>query len=52
MVRVYLADLEYFAPMNDVYQEFVQEPYPGRTTVFVGLAPGILVEIDALAVVE
>jgi enamine deaminase RidA (YjgF/YER057c/UK114 family) len=37
--------------MNDVYAEFVGEPYPARTTVFVGLAEGMLVEIDALAVV-
>ncbi|MCP2322062.1 reactive intermediate/imine deaminase [Hamadaea flava] len=50
MMRVYLTSHEHFAAMNEVYQEFVQAPFPSRTTVFVGLAPGMLVEIDALAV--
>jgi 2-iminobutanoate/2-iminopropanoate deaminase len=51
MVRVYLTQRADFAAMNEVYAEFVGEPYPARTTVFVGLAEGMLVEIDALAVV-
>ncbi len=51
MLRVYLANREDFAAMNAVYDEFAVEPYPARTTVFVGLAEGLLVEIDALAVV-
>jgi reactive intermediate/imine deaminase len=51
MLRVYLTRREDFAEMNAVYEEFVSEPYPARTTVFVGLAEGLLVEIDALAVV-
>lgn len=51
MLRVYLTEREHFAPMNSVYQEFVSEPFPARTTLFVGLAEGLLVEIDALAVV-
>jgi 2-iminobutanoate/2-iminopropanoate deaminase len=50
MVRVYLTDTDHFAEMNDVYKEFFTEPYPARTTVFVGLSPGVLVEVDALAV--
>jgi 2-iminobutanoate/2-iminopropanoate deaminase len=37
--------------MNAVYEGYVREPFPARTTVFVGLAEGLLVEIDALAVV-
>jgi 2-iminobutanoate/2-iminopropanoate deaminase len=51
MLRVYLARREDFAAMNAVYDEYLGEPYPARTTVFVGLAEGLLVEIDALAVV-
>ena len=51
MLRVYLARKEDFAEMNAVYEEYVREPFPARTTVFVGLADGLLVEIDALAVV-
>lgn len=50
MMRVYLTDAAHFAAMNEVYSDFVAEPFPARTTVFVGLAPGMLVEIDALAV--
>jgi reactive intermediate/imine deaminase len=51
MMRVYLTQREHFAPMNAVYKEFVSEPFPGRTTLYVGLGEGLLVEIDALAVV-
>jgi reactive intermediate/imine deaminase len=49
-VRVYLTDAEHFAEMNAVYATLFTEPYPSRTTVYVGLRPGYLVEIDALAV--
>jgi 2-iminobutanoate/2-iminopropanoate deaminase len=52
MVRVYLTDRAHFAAMNEVYAGFVGEPFPARTTVFVGLAEGMLVEIDALAVLS
>jgi reactive intermediate/imine deaminase len=51
MLRVYLTKAEDFAEMNEVYSSFVSKPFPARTTVFVGLGPGMLVEIDALAVV-
>jgi 2-iminobutanoate/2-iminopropanoate deaminase len=51
MLRVYLTRREDFAAMNAVYEQYVREPYPARPTVFVGLAEGLLVEIDALAVV-
>ena len=50
MVRVYLTDRAHFAAMNEVYAGYVGEPFPARTTVFVGLGEGMLVEIDALAV--
>jgi 2-iminobutanoate/2-iminopropanoate deaminase len=52
MLRVYLTDLAHAAEMNEAYAELVPKPFPARTTVYVGLPPGILVEIDALAVLE
>ena len=50
MLRVYLTDTAHFGEMNDAYGEFMTEPYSARTTVYVGLPAGLLVEIDALAV--
>ena len=58
MLRVYLADRKYFAPMNDAFADFVRTHSPGgvlpaRTTVITGLpGEGLLVEIDALAVTD
>lgn len=52
MVRVYLTDTAHFAEFNEVYNQLVKEPYAARTTVYVGLPPGLLVEIDALAVLD
>jgi 2-iminobutanoate/2-iminopropanoate deaminase len=52
MMRVYLTTLEDFAAMNEVYSTFVSAPFPARTTVYVGLPAGMLVEIDALAVLD
>lgn len=49
-VRAYVTEHAEFAGMNAVYGEFFNEPYPVRTTVFCRLAPGMLVEIDAVAV--
>lgn len=51
-VRVYLTDTSHFAAMNEAYASMLSEPYPSRTTVYVGLPAGYLVEIDALAVVR
>jgi len=51
-VRVFLTDPSHFAAMNQAYATMFTEPYPTRTTVFVGLPEGMLVEIDALAVVD
>ncbi len=48
-VRVYLTDVSQFAEMNAEYEKFFTAPYPARTTVYVTLPPGLLVEIDALA---
>ena len=52
MCRVYLTDVAHFAEMNDAYREFFEESFPARTTVYVGLPEGLLVEIDALAVLD
>jgi len=52
MLRVYLTDVSHFAAMNEVYRTFVDAPFPARTTVYVGLPAGMLVEIDALAVLD
>ena len=52
MVRVYLTDTAHFAELNEAYANFLAEPYPARTTVYVGLPPGFHVEIDALAVLD
>ena len=57
MLRVYLADVNDFAAMNEAFDAFVPAHtpsgvLPARTTVVTGFAdPQILVEIDALAVV-
>ncbi|MEG3630539.1 RidA family protein [Streptomyces poriticola] len=55
MIRVYLTDVDHFAEMNEVYDAYFAEqgltgPPAARTTVYVGLPAGLLVEIDALAV--
>jgi 2-iminobutanoate/2-iminopropanoate deaminase len=52
MVRVYLTDTAHFAELNEAYSGFLAEPYPARTTVYVGLPAGFLVEIDTLAVLD
>lgn len=58
MLRVYLTDHKYLAPMNDAFADFVRTHSPGgvlpaRTTVITGLpGEGFLVEIDALAVTD
>ncbi|MBO7941423.1 RidA family protein [Streptomyces sp. S9] len=55
MIRVYLTDVGHFAEMNALYNAYFEEqrltaPPAARTTVYVGLPAGLLIEIDALAV--
>ena len=50
-VGVYLTTPDDFAPMNEVYRRVFTDAYPARTTVYVGLPPGLLVEVDAMAVI-
>lgn len=49
-VGVFLADLNNFAEMNEIYQRYVTKPYPARTTVGAQL-PGIAIEVDCIAVI-
>jgi 2-iminobutanoate/2-iminopropanoate deaminase len=48
-VNGFLVDLGDFAVYNEIYREYFTEPYPARTTVGAALAPGLLVEIEAVA---
>ncbi|TML89933.1 MAG: RidA family protein [Actinobacteria bacterium] len=48
-VTAFITDMENFGAYNEVYAEFFEAPFPARTTVQAGLAPGLLVEIEALA---
>lgn len=49
---VFLADMNDFAAMNEVYGRFVVDPPPARATVQVSRLPrDVRVEIDAIAVV-
>ncbi|MFH8800199.1 RidA family protein [Streptomyces sp. NPDC017936] len=55
MIRVYLTDVDHFAEMNEIYNEYfadLTEVPAARTTVYVGLPAGLLIEIDALAVLD
>ncbi len=47
---VFMADMNDFAAMNEVYAEFFTEPYPARSAVAVKTLPkGALVEIEVIA---
>jgi 2-iminobutanoate/2-iminopropanoate deaminase len=48
---VFLADMNDFKAMNDVYATFFKEPYPARSTVQAARLPrDARIEIDAIAV--
>lgn len=51
-VRAYLAQDKDFDEFDTTYAEVVSKPFPARTTVGAELAPGALVEIDVLAVIQ
>ncbi|GAA1182647.1 hypothetical protein GCM10009578_024860 [Streptomyces rhizosphaericus] len=40
------------AEMNEAYTAAVGKPFPARTTVYMQLPPGVLVEVDALAALD
>ena len=47
---VFLADMNDFAAMNEVYATFFSAPYPARTTIQAARLPkDCKVEIDAIA---
>jgi ribonuclease T len=48
----YLAAIEDATEFDEMYRTFFPEPRPARTTLAVTLASGILVEVDAIAVVD
>ena len=48
-VSVYLADVNDFEAMNEVYTEFFKDNYPARTTVQAVLRSGRKIEIDCIA---
>lgn len=49
---VYLASMDDYAAMNEVYGAMLPSPKPGRTAVQVGQLPGkFLVEIEAIAAI-
>ncbi len=50
-VHIFLTDPSQYGEMNEAYAAVFTDPYPARTTVYVGLPAGVLVEVDALAVV-
>ncbi|MDE6540389.1 MAG: RidA family protein [Muribaculaceae bacterium] len=48
---VFLADMDDFAAMNEVYAEAFEAPYPARSAVAVRTLPkGVLVEVEVIAV--
>jgi 2-iminobutanoate/2-iminopropanoate deaminase len=48
-VSVFLADLNDFEAMNEVYREFFKDNFPARTTVQAVLRTGRKIEIDCIA---
>lgn len=47
---VYLADMDDFSAMNEVYGGLLPDPKPARSTIQVGKLPGdFLIEIEAVA---
>ena len=50
---VFLADMNDFAAMNEVYRTYFTEPYPARSTIEAARLPrDARIEIDAIAIYE
>ena len=48
---VFMADMNDFAAMNEVYATFFSAPFPARSAVAVKTLPkGVLVEVECIAV--
>jgi 2-iminobutanoate/2-iminopropanoate deaminase len=48
-VNAFLTDFDDFETYNNVYRQYFSAPYPARTTVQAGLAPGLRIEVEAMA---
>ena len=49
-VTVFVTDMNDFAKVNEIYKQYIKEPFPARTCVEVSALPkGALVEIEAVA---
>lgn len=49
---IFITCMDDFPTVNEVYQSFLSEPYPARSTVAVGALPkGAKVEIEAIATI-
>ena len=47
---LYLADMDDFVTVNEIYARYFEQPYPARSAIQAGALPkGALVEIDAIA---
>lgn len=49
---VHLDDISRIAGLNPIYERYFPDPKPVRTTVGSQLGPGLMVEIDVIAVVS
>ncbi len=49
-VTVYLADLNDFSKLNEIYIRYFREPYPARATVGAQLLFNTKIEVDCIAV--
>ena len=50
---VFLADMNDFAAMNDVYSRYIVDPPPARATVQVARLPrDVRIEVDAIAILD
>lgn len=48
-VTVFLADMNNFPKLNEIYREFFPEPFPARTTVQAPPPGGFQVEMECIA---
>jgi 2-iminobutanoate/2-iminopropanoate deaminase len=48
-VNVYLADLNDFQKMNDIYRRYFKPDFPARTTIGAQLFQNMLIEVDCIA---
>lgn len=49
---VFITDKEAFGEFNEVYREFVDEPYPARSAVVTDLVVDVDVEVEVVAAIE